>query len=908
MNIIIMISFHYYYYLDDDKNNINDNNDHCDSNNHLNSMVLIVSSFTLIPTSSTTMKNNRIVTMKHNSNKFKNKHNNNNVRLLQSFLQKQNNNDKEVVVEKSNKEVKYNTANNYYDPKLIAQEWIDSFSNDMKEIREKNEENDDQVYRINTFLQKHFIMIQNENDATNTDKQWCYWRDMLFYTWNIVTMHKHDEINTFLLWYYHQQQQLQKQQNDNNDNKDKNMIHWRLDDTKEIVVHRETKTRKEEDSVDDEEYYMNSNNIIKQIDFWCHIEDTERMGRAQVRLTRTYDDDSNYIWKAKTLLTVLTELKQYPFAIGKNRIRGTEHGPILNRQYWHEKNDDKQRQHDQTDNNNMILDDDTKLDYYVIIIGGGQGGLSLGARLQILNIPYIIYETNDNVGTSWLNRYPSLVLHDPCYYNHMPYIEFPNHWPIFCSRNKLANFLQSYSNIMDLNIQTNTRVIHAEKQQKDDDDGTSSSNWIITIEMKIFDNPMDNTNNFHVIRKTIHTKHLVFATGNTSHPKIPSFINNNNQFHGIQFHSSQYRGGKELYQDYIISSQIAKTNNRIDDDSKATKINNKPNMIMKTPMNNKHNRRNPIRIVVIGCNNSAWDICQDLWEQQQYYAMHTSSSNTNDNGFYDDNKSTNAECEENDNCDDTNNVQITMIQRSSSMVVSTDSVLTYGLGPLYRQDAPLHHEEADIIATIVPYHMALQNNWINVNNQMKINDKLLHEQLKNIGYELDIDGPYNAGIFAKSATEGGGFYINMGCAELMINKQINVLYSTIQHINDDSITVYNKRSNMNETIPADIIIYATGYNTMDYYVQKICGNDISEQVGRTWGLGLGYNVNKDPGPWEGELRNMWKPTNVDGLWFQGGNLAQNRHYSKFLALQLAARYHNIPTPVYGIPKPTPPSD
>ena len=37
---------------------------------------------------------------------------------------------------------------------------------------------------------------------------------------------------------------------------------------------------------------------------------------------------------------------------------------------------------------------------------------------------------------------------------------------------------------------------------------------------------------------------------------------------------------------------------------------------------------------------------------------------------------------------------------------------------------------------------------------------------------------------------------------------------------------------------------------------------------------------------------MWKPTNVDGLWFHGGNLAQCRHYSKFLALQLAARYGN----------------
>ena len=59
-------------------------------------------------------------------------------------------------------------------------------------------------------------------------------------------------------------------------------------------------------------------------------------------------------------------------------------------------------------------------------------------------------------------------------------------------------------------------------------------------------------------------------------------------------------------------------------------------------------------------------------------------------------------------------------------------------------------------------------------------------------------------------------------------------------------------------------------------------------------MGLDYKPEKDPGPWTGELRNMWKPTNVDGLWFHGGNLAQCRHYSKFLALQLAARYGNKP--------------
>ena len=43
---------------------------------------------------------------------------------------------------------------------------------------------------------------------------------------------------------------------------------------------------------------------------------------------------------------------------------------------------------------------------------------------------------------------------------------------------------------------------------------------------------------------------------------------------------------------------------------------------------------------------------------------------------------------------------------------------------------------------------------------------------------------------------------------------------------------------------------------------------------------------------------MWKPTSVNGLWFHGGNLAQTRHYSRFLALQLGARYWAVPHQVF----------
>ncbi|BDZ59710.1 hypothetical protein GCM10025872_33670 [Barrientosiimonas endolithica] len=50
----------------------------------------------------------------------------------------------------------------------------------------------------------------------------------------------------------------------------------------------------------------------------------------------------------------------------------------------------------------------------------------------------------------------------------------------------------------------------------------------------------------------------------------------------------------------------------------------------------------------------------------------------------------------------------------------------------------------------------------------------------------------------------------------------------------------------------------------------------------------------------GELRNMWKPTQVSNLWFHGGNLHQSRHYSKYLAMQLKARQEGMDTPVYAL--------
>ena len=52
-----------------------------------------------------------------------------------------------------------------------------------------------------------------------------------------------------------------------------------------------------------------------------------------------------------------------------------------------------------------------------------------------------------------------------------------------------------------------------------------------------------------------------------------------------------------------------------------------------------------------------------------------------------------------------------------------------------------------------------------------------------------------------------------------------------------------------------------------------------------------------PRPWEGELRNRWKPTALENMCFHGGNLPRSRHCSCYPPLRLEARMEGIPTTV-----------
>ncbi len=115
-------------------------------------------------------------------------------------------------------------------------------------------------------------------------------------------------------------------------------------------------------------------------------------------------------------------------------------------------------------------------DPQVVVVGAGQAGLTIAARLTQLGVSTLIVEKNDRVGDNWRSRYRSLVLHDPVWYDHLPYMPFPAHWPVFTPKDKLAGWLESYVDALELNVWTNARFVGGDYDEGSQTlDGTNRS-------------------------------------------------------------------------------------------------------------------------------------------------------------------------------------------------------------------------------------------------------------------------------------------------------------------------------------------------------------------------------------------------------------------------------------------------
>jgi putative flavoprotein involved in K+ transport len=206
-------------------------------------------------------------------------------------------------------------------------------------------------------------------------------------------------------------------------------------------------------------------------------------------------------------------------------------------------------------------------------------------------------------------------------------------------------------------------------------------------------------------------------------------------------------------------------------------------------------------------------------------------------------------------------------------------------------------EKADMLMASTPYRV-LPSLHIPAYTKLQRLDADFYAQLEKVGFMLDF-GEDGSGIYVKAMRVGGGYYIDTGGSDLIIDGRIKLKSRvSVERFEERSVVLTDGTE-----LEADLVVFATGYGTPDNIVAKLLGEKVADKVGKVWGLGS--NTRGDAGPWQGELRNMWKPTHQEAFWIHGGNLHLSRHYSQFLSLQLKARMEGLPTPVYDMAPPHP---
>ena len=118
----------------------------------------------------------------------------------------------------------------------------------------------------------------------------------------------------------------------------------------------------------------------------------------------------------------------------------------------------------------------------------------------------------------------------------------------------------------------------------------------------------------------------------------------------------------------------------------------------------------------------------------------------------------------------------------------------------------------------------------------------------------------------------GGSYINVGASQLIIDGHIKVKEGAVTRVNPHSLLLDDGTE-----LPADEIIFATGYTSMLETTRKIMGDELAGQLKEVWGLDE-----------EGELQSVWRRSGHPGFWLAGGNSALCRYDSRLLALQIKA--------------------
>jgi cation diffusion facilitator CzcD-associated flavoprotein CzcO len=211
---------------------------------------------------------------------------------------------------------------------------------------------------------------------------------------------------------------------------------------------------------------------------------------------------------------------------------------------------------------------------------------------------------------------------------------------------------------------------------------------------------------------------------------------------------------------------------------------------------------------------------------------------------------------------------VTMIQRHPTCVVSLvpSGTMVYAL---YSEGPPV--DDVDLITAAIPYPV-LRETYQWLTKRTCALDASLLAGLRAAGFETGFE-PDGTGFHMRYLRRGGGYYINVGCSDLIAEGRIRVVQSrAVAGFTAGGLDLAD-----GSTVDADLVVLATGYENQQESIRRQFGPQIAAKVGPVWGF------NDD-----GFMRNMWARTGQPGLWIMGGALNEARLFSRFLALLLKA--------------------
>lgn len=457
-------------------------------------------------------------------------------------------------------------------------------------------------------------------------------------------------------------------------------------------------------------------------------------------------------WRASAVMTGIEDVKGHERALGERRPIGPRHVPgASSRSNWQ----------DQRRIESAFADREPD----VVIIGAGQGGLAVAANLRLMGVDALILEKSGRVGDGWRRRYHSLVLHDPVWADSLPYLPFPESWPVYSAKDKIADWFEFYAAAMELNVWTNADLYESTYE-------ASRGQW--TLKVRTPDG-----------ERVLRPRDVILATGAAAEVNIPEFPGRE-LFAGKSCHSSEYVSGAD---------------------------------------------RAGQRVVVIGACNSAHDIAQDLYES---------------------------------------GADVTMVQRSSTHVISQENGIPAIFGANFTQAGP-PTEYADLLASATPWPLVLEL-AVEGTRQTAEKDAELLAALDAVGFKRN-DGPGGTGLMGYALERGGGYYINVGCSDLIAEGKVHLA----QGAGLAEFTPTGVRLTDGRELPADLVVLATGYKNMRETARRLFGDEVADLCPPVLGIGE-----------DGEIGGLYRRVGAPGFWFMGGPLAWVRIYAKHLALQIVA--------------------